>query len=453
MTWRAVVPRAWLAALLFGVATLLVPFDHEIHQTFAQTDREEQDDDAEDDAIIFGQAGNRVVHDQQQHGPDHRAEEGRDAAQHVDEDALTRNRPEGKFRIGPRPEQAHDYATGRGEQRRHHKNRQLGAPDVDANETGAAGVVADHAPGVPERRLRDLAHQQQPDNQERAAHDVQVHMVRQIDAEEYRARNAAAQALIAFGQRGPRQDHAVNQHLKCQRDEGEVDFLQAYADGANCCRHYSGNQQGADKRHGNRCAGALHDQAEAVGAEAEEHAMSKGNHARVADQQIERGGEQAVRRAADHEIEQRLAAEQERQGRQHRKCGYRDYQVEMTQTPGFGLRARNAERFAGALGPQLGHATSLPNRPVGRATSTITMNRYIRPSVNSGKPSDPNDRIRPISSAPISAPSMEPITPITVTMKDPIRTETPMPGVSDRTGAASAPARPASIPPSANTPP
>src|ERR1700730_16625308 len=100
MTWRAVVPRAWLAALLFGVATLLVPFDHEIHQTFAQTDREEQDDDAEDDAIIFGQAGNRVVHDQQQHGPDHRAEEGRDAAQHVDEDALTRNRPEGKFRIG-----------------------------------------------------------------------------------------------------------------------------------------------------------------------------------------------------------------------------------------------------------------------------------------------------------------------------------------------------------------
>ena len=43
--------------------------------------------------------------------------------------------------------------------------------------------------------------------------------------------------------------------------------------------------------------------------------------------------------------------------------------------------------------------------------------------------------------------------PITVTMKDSIRTENPMPGVSERTGAASAPASPASMPPSANTPP
>src|ERR1700732_4003667 len=94
--------------------------------------------------------------------------------------------------------------------------------------------------------------QSQADNQERTAPDVQVHMVRQIDAEEYRARNAAAQALIASGQRGPRQDHAVNQHLKCQRDEGEVDFLQPYADGADCCRHHSRNQQRADKRHRNR---------------------------------------------------------------------------------------------------------------------------------------------------------------------------------------------------------
>jgi hypothetical protein len=79
------------------------------------------------------------------------------------------------------------------------------------------------------------------------------------------------------------------------------------------------------------------------------------------------------------------------------------------------------------------------------------MNRYISPSVNSGKPSEPNERIRPISSAPISAPRIEPMPPITVTMKDSISTENPMPGVSERTGAASAPARPASMPPSANT--
>ena len=33
------------------------------------------------------------------------------------------------------------------------------------------GVVADHAQGVAERRLRDLAHQQQADHQQRAARE------------------------------------------------------------------------------------------------------------------------------------------------------------------------------------------------------------------------------------------------------------------------------------------
>ena len=41
--------------------------------------------------------------------------------------------------------------------------------------------------------------------------------------------------------------------------------------------------------------------------------------------------------------------------------------------------------------------------------------------------------------------------PITVTMKDSIRIENPMPGDTVRTGAASAPARPASRQPAANT--
>jgi hypothetical protein len=95
----------------------------------------------------------------------------------------------------------------------------------------------------------------------------------------------------------------------------------------------------------------------------------------------------------------------------------------------------------------------LPNSPAGRDTSTITMNRYISPSVNSGKPSEPNERIKPIKSAPIRAPRIEPMPPITVTMKDSMRTENPIPGVNDRTGAASAPANPASMPPSANTQP
>jgi hypothetical protein len=42
-------------ALPGAVAPLFVPLDSEIHQAFAQADGEEQDHDAEHDAVIFGQ--------------------------------------------------------------------------------------------------------------------------------------------------------------------------------------------------------------------------------------------------------------------------------------------------------------------------------------------------------------------------------------------------------------
>src|ERR1700682_1833950 len=280
-----------------------------------------------------------------------------------------------------------------------------------------------------------------------------MHVVRQIDAEEDRARNAASQPLIAAGQGGPRQDRRVDQHLERQRDEGEIDFLQPHADRANHRRDHGRDQQGPDKGHRDRHAGTLHDQAITIGAEAEEHAVPERDHVGVTDQQIEGRGEQAERRTPDHEIEQRLAAEEQRQNRKHAKSRECNQDIEVARALRSGLDAWNAERLACPLGLQFGHATSWPNRPVGLMTRTITMNRYIRPSVNSGKPSDPKERIMPISRAPINAPRIEPMPPITVTMKDSISTENPMPGVSERTGAASAPASPASMPPSANTPP
>src|SRR5262245_28239406 len=168
----------------------------------------------------------------------------------------------------------------------------------------------------------------------------------------------------------------------------------------------------------------------------------------MADKEIERGRKQAVGGTADHEVEQELARGERGQQRQDDESGERDQRVTIAHR--FRIRAGDVE---GLLGLQLAHATSLPNRPEGRDTSTITMKRYISPSVNSGKPSEPKERINPIKSAPTSAPRIEPMPPITVTIKDSISTENPMPGVSERTGAASAPANPASPPPSANTPP
>ena len=64
---------------------------------------------------------------------------------------------------------------------------------------------------------------------------------------------------------------------------------------------------------------------------------------------------------------------------------------------------------------------------------------------------EPKERIKPISKAPSKAPLTEPMPPMTVTMKDSMSMEKPMPGDMERTGAAIPPASPANRPPKANT--
>src|SRR3546814_11639364 len=87
------------------------------------------------------------------------------------------------------------------------------------------------------------------------------------------------------------------------------------------------------------------------------------------------------------------------------------------------------------------------SRPVGRKIRTRAIIRNMAPSTNSGKPTLPIERVMPRSRAARKAPGIEPMPPITVTMKLSTRMPRPMPGVSERTGAASAPAPPARAPP------
>ena len=105
----------------------------------------------------------------------------------------------------------------------------------------------------------------------------------------------------------------------------------------------------------------LHQQAKAVGAKAEEHAVAERNQAGIADQQVERGREQA-------EAEQRMTKSSSallpvNSGRiastakATARSGRRDSAQRRT-------AARRRQRL-GASGLELGHATSLPNRPVG----------------------------------------------------------------------------------------
>ena len=155
-----------------------------------------------------------------------------------------------------------------------------------------------------------------------------MHLVGEIDAEKRGPRDAAAQALVAAGQRHPQDDHAVHQHLKGEREEGKIYFLEAHADRADHEPQGRAHCQRKDEGGRNRHAGALHEQRERVGAEPVEHAVAERDHAAVADQKIQRGREQGERRAADHEIDQRLARKDERQQGQHGERGGADRDVE-----------------------------------------------------------------------------------------------------------------------------
>ena len=161
----------------------------------------------------------------------------------------------------------------------------------------------------------------------------------------------------------------MDQHLERQGDEGEIDLLQPHADRADRGCDDGRQDQRRDKGDRDRHAGTLHDQAEPIGAEAEKHAMAERDHAGIADQKVERGREQPERRAADHEIEQRLAAEEQRQAGEHSKGDQRDQDVAVARALRRGLDPGDGR---GLFGLQFGHATSLPNRPVGRETSTAS---------------------------------------------------------------------------------
>ena len=103
--------------------------------------------------------------------------------------------------------------------------------------------------------------------------------------------------------------------------------------------------------------------------------------------------------------------------------------------PGAGARVR---RKAGKAGKAKGAQTA-----AGKARAALSKTSRAEAAEAAGTPA--------ATPTATKAPTIDPMPPITVTMKDSIRIEKPMPGVSDRTGAASAPAAPASALPMPKT--
>src|SRR5437660_7331544 len=160
--------------------------------------------------------------------------------------------------------------------------------------------------------------------------------------------------------------------------------------------------------------------------------MAEGDEAGQTDQQVQRHGQQPIGHDVNQEVSQCRLGEDERQRDEQRK------------------QQRPDADIAQESGPH--HAGSRPSRPLGLMMRTRAIMPNMIPSTNSGNPMAPNARVKPMRIAAISAPTIEPMPPITVTMKLSIRIDRPIPGVSVRVGAARAPAIPASALPTPKIP-
>src|SRR5947209_20555529 len=161
--------------------------------------------------------------------------------------------------------------------------------------------------------------------------------------------------------------------------------------------------------------------------------MPEGDEAGQPDQQIQRHGQQPVGHDVNQKVAQRRFREDERQRDKERKQQHADTEIAQEPRPHH-------------------RAGSRPSRPLGLMMRTRAIMPNMIPSTNSGKPMAPKARVKPMRIAAISAPRIEPMPPITVTMKLSIRIDRPMPGVSVLVGAARAPAIPASTLPTPKTP-
>src|SRR5579859_966348 len=125
--------------------------DDKAEQAFAQAEREEKDDDAQYQAVVLGEPGHHVVEQQQDTRAGKRPEEDIHSAKQDHEHGFTRNRPVCEIRIRAGYEQAHEDAADAAEEAGHHERQQADAPYLDAEVTGAARIVPDHAQRVAER--------------------------------------------------------------------------------------------------------------------------------------------------------------------------------------------------------------------------------------------------------------------------------------------------------------
>src|SRR5207253_3305813 len=200
------------------------------------------------------------------------------------------------------------------------------------------------------------------------------------------------ETVVAPGQRPPLECHREEELGEGEREEGEVRPAEAHAEGADPepggGAAERGEAQGPKERQARQ---VVQREPERVATDAKRGGVTEGEEARVAEQQVERDGEEPEVENLDHDPEPEGVDEpRQRVEDRHRHERHR--------------QSRPPHPFS-------------PKSPWGRRISTAAISRNSNTIANSGNQRIPKDWSSPIMSEARSAPSREPKPPMTITTK------------------------------------
>src|SRR6476659_8130979 len=227
----------------------------------------------------------------------------------------------------------------------------------------------------------------------------------------------ADKSIVAAGHCVPAKRNEIESLTEGDRHHGEIDAAQA-------------NDQRADKRANKDAEARARDEifqrhAGAIGAEAEIGGMAEGEHAGIAEQEVQRHRRKAEN--DDTRAEFGVAADR-RQPERH---------AEEQQPDDGGCGA-----FLHIVAAHQKRPSS-PKRPRGRTRSTAAIITYITASVADGKNTVVTPEATPISKPPSNVPGRLPRPPTMIATKLGMISEAPIVGCSPSWPTASTPARPA----------
>jgi len=175
-----------------------------------------------------------------------------------------------------------------------------------------------------ERRVDGAVDQQERQQEDRQHHVIQRGRLRQVEEAEHLALRNALDAVLAMGE-GRLQIDEEQQLRQRQRDHGEIDALAADRDQAGDDAKPAGRQHADDDADLGGDAPHLQRMGRGVAGGAEEHGMAERQQAAIADQEVERAGEQRKAQRLHHEV--RIEARQRHDGQQHPHDDEGDHEV------------------------------------------------------------------------------------------------------------------------------